>query len=110
MVRSPRYCAFCEIAAKREPADIIFENDEVMVFRNRLHWVPVMLLAIPKRHMPQSELWSEMGDVGAVATRVAQQQCPGGYRLLSNFGYDGMQSQDHAHVHILGGSFLGEYA
>ena len=104
------YCVFCEIAAKREPADIVFESDNVVVFRNRLRWVPVMLLAMPKRHMTQAELWRDMGEVGAAAVEAAEQYCPGGYRLLSNQGYDGMQSQDHAHVHILGGQFLGEYA
>ena len=105
-----RYCIFCEIAAHREEADILFEDDEVMVFRNRLRWVPVMLLAMPKQHGTQAELWREMGRVGEVAVRVATENCPNGFRLLSNFGYDGMQSQDHAHVHILGGMFLGEYA
>ena len=42
--------------------------------------------------------------------QAAQEHCPGGYRMISNSGYDGMQSQSHAHVHILGGQFLGEYA
>ena len=105
-----RFCVFCEIAAGREPAEILFDSDDVMVIRNRLKWVPIMLLAIPKRHMAQSELWADMGAVGAAAVQVAEEQCPGGFRLISNFGYDGMQSQDHAHVHILGGMFLGEYA
>ena len=106
----PRYCVFCEIAAHREPADILYEDDDVMVFRNRLRWVPVMLLAIHKQHETQAELWKDMGRVGEIAVKVAEEQCPQGFRLLSNFGYDGMQSQDHAHVHILGGMFLGEYA
>ncbi|MBI2912670.1 MAG: histidine triad nucleotide-binding protein, partial [Chloroflexi bacterium] len=35
------YCTFCEIVAGREPAEILYEDDEVMVFRNRLRWVPV---------------------------------------------------------------------
>ena len=105
-----RFCVFCEIVAGREPADILFDSDEVMVIRNRLKWVPIMLLAIPKRHMVQSELWASMDVVGAAAVKVAEEHCPGGFRLISNFGYDGMQSQDHAHVHILGGMFLGEYA
>jgi diadenosine tetraphosphate (Ap4A) HIT family hydrolase len=35
--------------------------------------------------------------------------CPGGFRLLTNFGYDAMQSQEHGHLHILGGTFLGHY-
>lgn len=105
-----RYCVFCEIAAHREPADILYEDDEVMVFRNRLRWVPIMLLAIHKEHETQAELWGDMGRVGEIAVQVAEEHCPNGFRLLSNFGYDGMQSQDHAHVHVLGGMFLGEYA
>ncbi|MSQ30905.1 MAG: HIT domain-containing protein [Dehalococcoidia bacterium] len=105
-----RYCVFCAIIAGTERADILYQDDDAIVFRNRLRWVPVMLLAAPKRHLTQQELWLEMGPVGRAAIKVAEEQCPGGYRLLSNFGYDGMQSQDHAHVHILGGVFLGEYA
>ncbi len=104
-----RYCVFCEIVAKREPAEIIYEDEEVMVFRNRLRWVPVMLLAIPKAHMTQEELWRNMGRVGEVAVEMGRRFCPNGFRLLSNFGFDAMQSQEHAHVHILGGTFLGEY-
>ncbi|GBD14580.1 Purine nucleoside phosphoramidase [bacterium HR25] len=104
-----RYCVFCEIVAKREPADVLYEDDEVMVFRNRLRWVPVMLLAIPKAHMTQEELWRDMGRVGSVAVEMGRKHCPNGFRLLSNFGFDAMQSQEHAHVHILGGTFLGEY-
>lgn len=105
-----RYCVFCEIVAHREPADILYEDDEVMVFRNRLRWVPIMLLSIPKTHKTQTELWQDLGRVGEIAVRMGQENCPGGFRLLSNFGYDAMQSQEHGHVHILGGMFLGEYA
>ena len=105
-----RYCVFCEIIAKREPAEVLFEDDEVIVFRNRLRWVPVMLLSLPKRHMTQAELWQDMGHVGEIAARMGQEHCPGGFRLLSNSGPDAMQSQEHAHVHVIGGIFLGEYA
>ncbi len=103
------YCVFCEIVAKREMAEILYEDEEVMVFRNRLRWVPVMLLAIPKTHMTQEELWRNMGRVGEIAVEMGRRFCPNGFRLLSNFGFDAMQSQEHAHVHILGGTFLGEY-
>ena len=50
-----RYCVFCEIVAHKEPAEILYEDDDVIVFRNRLRWVPVMLLSIPKKHMVQAE-------------------------------------------------------
>ncbi|MCY4454792.1 MAG: histidine triad nucleotide-binding protein, partial [Chloroflexi bacterium] len=52
-----RYCIFCEIIAKRSPADIRYEDDNVIVFRNQLRWVPIMLLASPKEHMTQDKLW-----------------------------------------------------
>jgi histidine triad (HIT) family protein len=105
-----RYCVFCEIIAGREPADILYEDDEVIVFRNRLRWVPVMLLSAPKLHLTQAELWTNLGRVGEMAVQMGQKHCPNGFRLLSNFGRDGMQSQEHAHVHVIGGTFLGEYA
>jgi histidine triad (HIT) family protein len=105
-----RYCTFCQIVTHREAAEIVYEDEEVMVFRNRLHWVPIMLLVVPKTHKTQAELWREMGRVGEIAVRMGQEHCPRGFRILSNFGYEGMQSQEHGHVHVLGGTFLGEYA
>ncbi|MGQ9573112.1 MAG: HIT family protein [Dehalococcoidia bacterium] len=105
-----RRCTFCQIIAHEAEAEILYEDDEVMVFRNRLHWVPVMLLAVPKRHISQEELWRNLGRVGEIAARLGQEHCPSGFRLLSNFGLDAMQSQEHGHVHVIGGTFLGEYA
>ena len=83
-----------------------------MVFRNRLRWVPVMLLAIPKPHFTQTQLWTDpvVHKVATVAVSIGAAQCPNGFRLLSNFGGDAMQSQDHGHMHILGGVHLGQYA
>lgn len=105
-----RYCVFCEIIAHKSPAEILYEDDEVIVFRNRLGWVPTMLLSVPKEHRTQAELWNNLGRVGEIAVRMGQEHCPAGFRLLSNFGHDAMQSQEHGHIHILGGVFLGEYA
>ncbi len=104
------YCTFCEIAAHREPADILFEDEAVVVFRNRLKWAPVMLLVIPRQHISQAELWQQMGRVGEIAVEMGARHCPNGFRLISNIGWDAMQSQSHAHVHIVGGHHLGEYA
>lgn len=104
------YCTFCEIVARREPAEVLYEDEEVLAFRNRLRWVPVMLLVIPKRHVGQAELWRDLGRVGEVAVAMGEAHCPNGFRVVSNFGFDAMQSQNHGHVHVLGGTFLGEYA
>lgn len=83
-----------------------------MVFRNRLRWVPVMLLAVPKSHVTQAELWTDsiIARVSTVAAHIGAEQCPNGFRLLANFGRDAMQSQEHGHVHIIGGIHLGPYA
>jgi histidine triad (HIT) family protein len=104
------YCVFCNIVAGREPANVVYQDDEIIVIQNILRWVPVMLLAMTKEHTTQTELWEKhIGRVGAVASEIGRQLCPGGFRLLTNFGYDAMQSQDHGHLHILGGTFLGHY-
>ncbi len=105
-----RYCTFCRIVAHEEPAEILYEDEEVVAFRNRLRWVPVMILVVSRRHMSQEDLWRDTGRVGEVAVQLGLTHCPNGFRLLSNFGPDGMQSQDHGHVHVIGGTFLGEYA
>ena len=103
-------CMFCRIIAREEPADIVYEDEEVLVFRNRLRWVPVMLLVVPREHVTQEELWRRLGRVGEVAVEMGLTHCPTGFRLLSNVGFDAMQSQLHGHVHVLGGTFLGQYA
>ena len=104
------YCTFCRIIDRQEPAEILYEDDEVLVFRDRLRWVPVMLLVVPKAHVSQEELWRRLGRVGEVAVEMGLTHCPNGFRLLSNFGFDAMHSQSHGHIHVLGGTFLGEYA
>ena len=105
------YCVFCEIVAKREPAKIRYEDDDVIVIDNILRWAPVMMLAMPKKHLSQEEMWlNGIDKVAKIAVKVASELCPNGYRLISNVGHDAMQSQTHAHLHILGGTFLGHYA
>lgn len=102
-------CTFCDIVARKEPATIRYEDEDVIVFDNVLGWVPVMLLVVPKRHMTQEEMWLEMGSVGQIAVTMGKQFCNGGFRILSNFGNNGMQSQPHGHLHVLGGTHLGLY-
>lgn len=106
---SPKHCVFCNIVAGRESANVIFEDDDIIVIQNLLRWVPVMLLAMKKEHTTQAQLWDDMDHIGRVASKIGQEMCPRGFRLLSNFGYDGMQSQEHGHVHIVGGTHLGPY-
>ena len=109
---SNSYCVFCEIVAGREPARIRYLDNDLIAIVNRLTWVPIMLLVMPRRHMSQLEMWSNgiMARLGDVAATLGCMYCPDGFRILSNFGYDGLQSQSHGHVHVIGGQYLGHYA
>ncbi len=104
-------CQFCRIAAGESPARIVHQDDDVLVIHNVLDWVPVMLLAMPRRHMTQEEMWRDpvMAKVAEAAVRAGKEHCPRGFRLLSNFGPEAMQSQPHAHLHVLGGAQMGRY-
>ncbi len=107
------YCVFCEIVAGRLPANIRHQDDEIVVFDNQLLWVPVMLLLVPRKHMTQVELWSSgplLGKMGQLAVELGKKHCPNGFRILSNFGEDALQTQPHGHIHVIGGARLGLYA
>lgn len=115
----PDYCTFCEIIAGNLPSTVIHREEGIIVFRNRLGWFPVQWLLVPTEHMTQPELWASgdlMARIAALAAELGEKHCPRGYRTVSNFGRsdangegDAMQSQEHAHVHLLGGERLGLY-
>ncbi|MDP2948475.1 MAG: HIT family protein, partial [Chloroflexota bacterium] len=91
---------------------VYYQDGDIIVIKNKLEWVPVMLLVMPKAHLTQEELWTGdlMQRVAAVAVEMATVHCPDGFRLLSNFGHDALQTQEHAHLHVIGGTRLGHYA
>ena len=103
------YCVFCEIIAGRSPATVFYEDDDVIAFRNVLLWVPVMLHVVPKQHLLQEELWTSplIGKIARIASSLGREMCPKGFRLVSNVGPDAMQSQPHAHMHVVGGVYMG---
>ena len=106
-----RSCPFCAIAAGEAPATVRYEDEEIIVFDNVLHWVPVMLLVVPKQHYTQAELWGDalLTKAGRIAVEMGKQYCPEGFRVLANFGWAAMQTQEHGHIHVVGGTFLGPY-
>ena len=105
-------CDFCEILAGRLPRNIRYEDDDFVVFDNRLQWVPVMLLVVPRQHLTQTELWNSdslISRIGPLAVSMGEEHCPNGFRILSNFGPDALQTQHHGHLHVLGGAYMGHY-
>ena len=105
-------CVFCLISEGQEPAKYRYLDDELMVIVNKLTWVPLMLLVMPRNHMSQIQLWSSklLIRMGNLAVDMGTMYAPNGFRILSNFGHDGMQSQSHGHIHVIGGTDLGPYA
>ena len=106
------YCTFCEIVAGRLPSRNVHEEDGILVFRNRLDWFPLQLLIVPTDHLTQEELWSSgdlLARMGKLAVKLAEESTTDGYRIVSNFGEDALQTQFHGHIHVVGGAHLGLY-
>lgn len=107
-------CLFCRIVRKEVPADVVYEDDDLLAFKDIFPQAPVHLLIIPKAHC---EGLSEMRpELAAVAGRIPQVAAglarahgveAGGWRLLSNCGPDAGQTVFHLHFHLLGGKPLG---
>ena len=104
-------CVFCQIVAGRSPARVRYVDNDIIVIVNKLDWVPMMLLVMPKEHHSQIGMWDSglLPRLGRLAVDMGAMYSPNGFRILSNFGRDGLQSQSHGHLHVVGGTFLGHY-
>lgn len=100
---------FSKIIRREIPADIVYEDDLVLAFKDITPKAPVHILLIPKKPIPQlaaaeSQDHALMGHLLLTAKRVAEQVgLNQGYRVVINNGADGGQTVDHLHLHILGG-------
>ena len=106
-------CIFCNIVAGKISTDIVYQDDEVLAFRDIHPQAPVHLLVIPKKHYTAlTDLAEEdkmlMGHMVTVANQLAGQEgiANSGYRLVVNCGRQGGQLVPHLHLHILGGRQL----
>ncbi|MGE5554414.1 MAG: histidine triad nucleotide-binding protein [Betaproteobacteria bacterium] len=106
-------CLFCRIAAKEIPAQVVYEDELVMAFRDINPQAPVHVLIIPKGHVASLREIEEAhplvaGRLLRVARDVAVQEgvSDSGYRLVVNTGRDAGQAVAHLHFHLLGGRAL----
>ncbi|BBD52954.1 MULTISPECIES: histidine triad nucleotide-binding protein [Planktothrix] len=103
---------FNKIIRREIPADIVYEDDLCLAFRDIAPQAPVHILVIPKKTIPQladatPEDHALMGHLLLKVKQVAQDAgLDGGYRVVINTGEDGGQTVDHLHFHILGGRQL----
>lgn len=103
---------FRRIIDRELPADIVYEDDTVLAFRDIAPKAPTHVLIIPKREIvsladltPEDE--AVMGHCVVVASEVAAAEgLTNGYRLIVNSGEDGGQEVPHLHFHLLGGRSL----
>jgi len=103
-------CLFCQIANHQQKADIVYENKELIVFKDINPKALVHLLIVPKKHIKSiNQLTKEDKDLVSqmifLAKDLAKKQsiAEKGYRLTFNVGRGGGQLIDHLHLHLMGG-------
>jgi len=106
-------CIFCRIVAREAPADIVYEDEELLAFKDISPQAPIHLLIIPRTHI------GSLADLAArqeklvsrliiAAKQLAENQgiAKRGYRLVINCGIEGGQVVHHLHLHLIGGKKL----
>lgn len=105
-------CLFCTIAAGEIPADIVYQDEKMVVFKDIAPKAEVHLLAIPREHIDSLNGLTEAHDeliahMMRQLPRLAKEQgLESGYRTIVNTGPAGGQVVFHLHIHLLGGSGL----
>lgn len=108
-------CIFCKIANKEIGAGLLFEDADVVAFKDMHPIAPVHILLIPKKHIASI---TEMGNDDALlmgklifrAKELAKEAgiAQDGYKLLFRVGKNGGQEVPHIHLHLIGGAELYE--
>lgn len=102
-------CIFCKIVAGQIPAAKVYEDEEVIVFKDIYPKAPVHLLLIPRQHVSglnEQELLSDaqIAHMMRLLPRIAAEQgLSEGFRTIINTGRGGGQEVFHLHIHLLGG-------
>ncbi|RZS58392.1 histidine triad nucleotide-binding protein [Sphaerotilus mobilis] len=102
-------CLFCKIAAGQIPAAKVYEDDELLAFKDIHPAAPVHLLVIPKAHIASladadASHAPLLGRMLALAPKLALEQgASNGFRVVINTGHDGGQEIHHLHLHVMGG-------
>ena len=107
---SQKDCLFCKIVDGNLPADIVYENDMLVAFREINAKAPTHILLIPRRHIAtmndlQNGDETLAGELFVTAARIAADEglADDGYRVVMNCNEAAGQSVFHIHLHLLGG-------
>ena len=104
-------CIFCKIINKEIPSEIVYEDEDVIAFKDINPKAPVHILVVPKKHIPtlndldDPELLSKIVDT---CKKIAKDfnVADSGYRVLVNVNKEGGQVIYHVHFHVLGGKLF----
>jgi len=102
-------CIFCKIVRGEIPSQTVYEDGEILGFRDIHPLAPVHFMLVPKRHIASladatADDAGLLGRIMALTGRVAREQgSPEGYRTIVNTGRIGRQDVMHLHVHVIGG-------
>lgn len=101
---------FAKIINREIPADIVYEDEHVIAFKDINPQAPVHILIVPKQIIKGLDDLPETGDhqhlLNAAQKIAKKYELTSGYRLVINQGPDAGQSVDHLHAHLLGGRKL----
>ena len=106
-------CLFCKIIAGEIPCDKVYEDDQILVFKDINPIARVHYLLIPKQHICcaakiNAENEAVVGHIFTAAAQIAAQEgFADGYRVITNCGEKAGQSVKHLHFHLLAGSKFG---
>jgi histidine triad (HIT) family protein len=107
-------CLFCKIIKKEIPSTIVYEDEQILAFRDINPVAPVHVLVIPKKHISSLINLEEqdeivVGKIYGVINKIAKQEniFESGFRVIVNCGEDGGQEVKHLHFHLIGGKKLG---
>jgi len=108
-------CVFCQIVAGNIPSDILYQDEEVIAFRDINPEAPTHVLIIPKKHIASLNTLSAaelpvIGRMVSVASELAKKEgiADRGYRLVFNCEEEGGQLVPHLHMHLIGGRKLSD--
>jgi histidine triad (HIT) family protein len=103
-------CLFCGIVEGKIKANVVYQDDIAVAFKDIAPKAPVHMLIIPRKHIISVSDIAEqdrdlIGQIFQLAARLAREQgiAEGGYRVVVNSGPDAGQSVFHLHFHLLGG-------
>lgn len=108
-------CIFCKIIKGEIPSTKVYEDEEILAFKDINPAAPIHILVIPKKHIDSLATMQDgdekiIGKIYNVINIIAEQQGvkEKGFRVIVNCGKDGGQEVEHLHFHLLAGAKLGE--